>query len=560
MLAAQALAQLESRLASLMADLTRRCENPGQPSVVEAAAKKAERTFEGYTKLQPNKRAVYECVLELLQGRKLSSWQQDLVAFGLTEPIREVGNVTVLSSPRLDGLLLAYERQAKSQDLWPLSWHAILTAYFSYDPKSSNQDASKLGWKRLQKFLQDTWPSVNQAMGDQLVPDWATVLRREPSALAPNPADKYAEAYLNGDQEPANRLARNLGIPDSSWFWHSLILSAVQHAAAQPDNKFIALIPQLIKLLKGRTAFRDEAIECLLVRYHDCHQTQPHEELKEFVISSDVWKNPKLKLIGQGGAAWNRVPEPVWRMVLNWVNQGNLRDFFEILAARNQADAGRLAFWSRYMDQIVWARLIFGQETWDLQNRNSEVRQLIADEQGMHARLTSSQKRLVDAFLMQLGNYLIVEFSKKPNACYIYKATELPFAPYAKEYDGGSPDLAVGPRGKFAARIVHTPGWEMDALATLRALGIYPDKAKDNSTQAATSARSVGRRAHKVDLQELAAIVKRFSGAVLLDERTHSGGRLWVSDPQQRQLLGKELQPLGFHWSDFRRCWYYLES
>lgn len=560
MLAAQALAQLEGRLASLSADLTRRCENPGQPAVVEAAAKEAERTFEGYTKMQPNKRAVYECVLELLQGRKLSPWQQDLVAFGLTEPIREVDNATVLSSPRLEGLLLAYERLAKSKDFWPLSWHALLTTYFSYDPQSSKDEPSKSGWKRLQKFLQDTWPSVNQALGDQLVPDWATVLRREPSVLAYDPANKYADAFLNGDQEPANRLARDLGIPDSSWFWHSLILSAVQRAAELPDDKFIALIPHIIKLLKSRAAFRDEAIECLLVRYHACKGVPPHEVLKNFVISADVWKNPKLKLIGQGGAAWNRVPEPVWRMVLNWVNQGNLRDFFEILAARNQADAGRLAFWSRYMDQIVWARLIFGQETWDLQNSNPEVRQLIAGEQGMHARLTSSQKRLADAFLMQLGSYLIVEFSKKPNACYVYKANELPFEPYAKEYDGGSPDLAVGPNGNFAARIVHRPesGWEIDAHSKLRALGIYPDIGKDGSAQTSAYSRSWERVSSELDLDEVKAVVRRFNGAVLRDERTKTGGRLWVSDSQNRQLLGKELQQLGFVWSDFRKAWYYL--
>lgn len=560
MLATQALAQLESRLASLLADLARRCENPGQPVLVETASKEAERIFEGYTKMQPNKRAIYECALELLQGRKLNAWQQDLVAFGLTEPIREVGNATVLSSPRLEGLLLAYEKQAKSRDLWPLSWHALLTTYFSYDPQSCQDDSARAGWKRLQKFLQDTWPSLNQALGKELVPDWALVLRREPDALSPRPADKYADAYLRGDQEPANRLARDLGIPDYSWFWQSLILSAVHRAAAQTDDKFIALIPHLIKLLKERTAFRDEAIECLLVRYHSCKGAPPHEALKDFVISADVWKNPKLKLIGQGGAAWSRVPEPVWRMVLNWVNQGNLRDFFEILAARNQADAGRLAFWSRYMDQIVWARLIFGSETWELQSRNPEVRQLIAGEQGMYARLTSPQKRMVDAFLMQIGNYLIVEFSKKPNACYVYKAGELPFEPYAKKYDGGSPDLAVGPDGDFAARIVHAPRWEFGAHETLRSLGLFPDKGKEKITPASASVRSAGLRSNEFDLDEVKAIVGRFSGAMVLDERTNLGGRLWVSDPQKRQLLGKELQSLGFRWSDFRNCWYYLEG
>lgn len=557
MLAAQALAQLETRLSAVTIELARRCENPGVPQVVETAAKATEKVFSGYAKLQPNKRAIYECVLELLRGRKLSTWQQDLVAFGLTEPVREMGNATVLGSPRLEGLLLSYERQAQDKDLWPLSWHALLSTYFSFDPQSTRDESTKAGWKRLQAFLQKSWPNIDKAVGQQFVPDWVAVLRKEPQALTENPADKYAVAYLKGDRKPANHLARDLGIPETSWFWHSLVLSAVHRAAAQTDDVFRSLIPKLIGLLRERPAFRDEAIECLLVRYHACQGAQSNEELKNYVIAPDVWKNPKLKLIGHGGASWNRVPEPVWRMVLKWVNQGNLRDFFDILAARNQADAGRLAFWSRYMDQIAWARLIFGQETLELQRRNEDIRKLIADEQGMSARLTSPQKKMVDAFLMQLGNYLVVEFSKKPNACYVYKANELPFAPYASEYDGGSPDLAVGPSGKFAARIVHMPNWELGAEAELRKLGIRPDRGSARQPQ---TARATGYEANSLNLAAVRDLVARYPGAHIKDERASARGRLWVMDPQQRRLLGRELEQLGFSWSGVYSGWYHLGS
>lgn len=557
MLAAQALAQLESRLSAVTLELARRCENPGEPAVVEKASKETEKVFSSYAKLEPNKRAVYECVLELLRGRKLSSWQQDLVAFGITEPVREMGNATVLGSPRLEGLLLAYERQAQDKDFWPLSWHALLSTYFAFDPQSTRDEAVRTGWKQLQSFLHKTWPHIDKSVGDQLPPDWVSVLRKEPYALSQSPTDQYAVAYLKGDREPANRLAKDLGIPETSWFWHSLVLSAVHRAAVQTDDVFRALIPTLIGLLRERPAFRDEAIECLLVRYHACKGAPPSEELKNYVISADVWKNPKLKLIGQGGASWNRVPEPVWRMVLNWVNQGNLRDFFEILAARNQADAGRLAFWSRYMDQIVWARLIFGQETMELQRRNEEVRKLIAGEQGMHARLTSTQKKMVDAFMMQIGNYLIVEFSKKPNACYVYQADELPFEPYASHYDGGSPDLAVGPNGNFAARIVHTPNWEIGAETELRNLGIHPDR---GSSRQARPTQNRAYSSNGLNFSEVRNIVARYPGASLKDERGSTRGRLWVVDPQQRQLLGRELERLGFSWSDMYSRWYYAGS
>ena len=37
----------------------------------------------------------------------------------------------------------------------------------------------------------------------------------------------------------------------------------------------------------------------------------------------------------------------------------------------------------------------------------------------------------VDAFMMQLGDYMVVEFSKVPNAAYVYKAGELSSSPTA---------------------------------------------------------------------------------------------------------------------------------
>jgi hypothetical protein len=548
-LSRQALTSLESELGRLVADLARRCESPGLPKVVEDAAARVERTYAGQSQLKPDGKAIYRAALKMLRGERLSPWEQDLVAFGVSLRIAEVGHASPLSSQRFEGLLMAYGQSVRRDDFWPLSWFALLNAYFAFDPQDSLAGISKNGWLQLRKFLQDTWPAINKTVGDRFVPDWVKVLRREPDALASSPADRYALDYLKGNDEPVTRLASDLGISESSWFWHSVVTSVVHKACAQPDDAFIALIPRLIGLLRKKPAFKDESIEAMLVRYHSMRGTPPHQELKDYVTHADVWKNPKLKLIGQGGASWSRVPEPVWRMVLQWVNKRNLQDFFELLAARNQADAGRLDFWTRYMEQIAWTRLVFGQETMSLKRRVPEVRKLIEDEQGMSAVLTSSQKKLVDAFMMQLGDYIVVEFSKKPNACYVYKANELPFEPYAPEYDGGSRDLAVGPDGDFAARIVHTPGWQVGAEADLKELGIRPDGPNTQATNAT-------RRADII-LGRVQAVVSKYPGSFVRDERTSARGRLWVEDPQQRQALSKELKELDFEWSSAYSSWYH---
>jgi hypothetical protein len=218
--------------------------------------------------------------------------------------------------------------------------------------------------------------------------------------------------------------------------------------------------------------FRDEAIETVLTRYQRCRDTSVHPQLRDYVIRKDVWRNPKLRSAGIA-TAWNRVGEDVWMMVLRWINEGNLKDFFEILAARNNADEGRLEFWSRYMDQITWTRLIFSSETLALARRNPDVRQLIAREEGAYATVWGAND--VDAFMMLIGDRVIVEFSKTPNAAYVYHTNRLKFDRYATHYFGNTSDLKYGFQSKEGLRIVHTPGWEDDAERRLRRLGIRPD-------------------------------------------------------------------------------------
>jgi hypothetical protein len=274
------------------------------------------------------------------------------------------------------------------------------------------------------------------------------------------------------------------------------------------------------------------------------------------------------------------VSDPVWHMVLNWVNERNLKEFFDILAARNKADEGRLAFWTKYMKQISWTRLVFGADTMALKRNNPAVRELIAREEGAYAQLTG--KREVDAFIMQIGSYLVIEFSKKPNACYVYEADRLPFKQYDRYYHGGTEDLAVGYQVGCAARIVHTPGWQARAELELRALGILPDalggqvgavravKGPAPVSAPPTSVKpvpppivphGVPQTEGGLNMATLEAMVATFPGAWIDDRRKNgSSGRLWVEDPLQRVKLANELKHMGFKWANSRLAWYLPEQ
>ena len=568
MLAANALVSLTRDLAAALGGMGLSSGDFGKPELVETPTKEAERIFQGYAKAKPSKEDAYAAARAFIRGAVLDSWQQDLIASAISEPIREQAGAMVLGHQRFQSLLTSYEEEAKRGDLWRLTWHGLLYSYFNFDPSATNDAAIDTGWADLRAFLERSWPLVDRQAGKNLVPDWVAILRKESDLLTTKPADKYARDYLRGETEATDHLAADLGIPPSSWFWHALVLGAVKRATADSDAEFRRLVPQLIKLIQSKPGFRDEAVEHILVRYHGCKGAPPDERLRDFVCQPTVWKNPKLKAAGIA-TAWNRVPNPVWHMVLSWVNERNLKDFFDILAARNKADEGRLAFWSKYLKQISWTRLVFGADTMALKRTNPGVRDLIAREEGAYAQLTA--KREVDAFMMQIGSYICIEFSKKPNACYVYKADELPFQPYAKFYDGGSQDLAAGFRQECAARVVHRDGWEAKAADELKALGIRPDKpeahgvtatapAGTTSTARTTSATTSqsARTGGGPDMVALRALMSRFRGASIDDQRNGlNGGRLWVEDQLKRVQLESELKALGFEWAASRSAWYY---
>lgn len=559
------LSVLETILAEAVARLTESPEPLGRPGLIEHAASESARLFHGYSRSQGPSGAAHAAAVAFLSGRDLSPRETDLVAPALCRRLPERGNAIPLGSDRLQWLLDSYWRDAEQGELPRLTWYGLLCSYFEFDPnRASGRDQA--GWEMLRAFLQKSWPVVDRESRSGPVPDWMLVLRRDPEVLTERAAHRYAAEYLQGNAAGVTALATDLAVPESSWFYQALVLDAVRTATRHADEPFKAAIPRLIQLLVERPVFRDEALVALLERYYLCRDRPVPERLRDYVVSPTVWRNPKLKAAGLA-TSWNRVSEDVWRMVLGWVNEQNLKDFFEILADRNKADQGRLAFWSRYLKQIGWTRLILGTDTLSLARRNRGVADLIAREEGAFARLHNSQG-VLDAFIMEIGDRTIVEFSQKPNAVYFYKTTELGFDRYARVYQGTQEDLKCG-----SVKVNHFAGWEDEAEALLKRYGISPDireRVRESSSKP-WHARSPGAghaaqqerkpKGARFEMSALAAAVAEFPGAYIDDRRVSGrGGRLWVVDPKKHARLDKILLRWGFRWANAREAHYYPES
>lgn len=544
----------------------------GRPEVVEKVSLETEAIFQGFAKAKPSKEDAYRAALAFLRGEPLDENQNHLIAGALCEPISERHGARVLADGRFPSLLSQYEADAKAGALWRLTWYGLLTSYFAFDLSHANSEG-KAGWTRLQETLQCTWPYIDAESGHAAVPVWVKVMRQETEVLSPAAADKYAAAYLDGHDETVKQLAEDLGIPQASWFWQTLVLGAVRTCCRLgSDTQFKSRIPRLIELISAYPVFRDDAIELILTRYQLCNSTEVHPELRDYVVQRDVWRNPKLRHTNVA-SGWNRVSDDVWRMALGWVNEKNLKLFFELLAGRSGSDEGRLEFWSRYLDQISWTKLVFGAESMQLARRHTGIQELMLQEEGTYAELTGTNKG-VDAFMMQIGEYVIVEFSQTNNRCFIYPEKELPFKRYANTYAGDTTDLKKGYEGNFVAQITHRKGWETNAELKLRSLGIEPDESNSRRRSAIRRVRNSEGNADRnsiSDLQKappgarftmetLRNVVAKFPGAFVNDMRSANGGRLWVEDPQQRRTLANTMKSWGFRWADSRSAWYFPPS
>lgn len=590
----------------------------GYPEMVIKEVRKAETLFKDFSKAKPSTQDAYKAALSLLRGEKLDEWGADLVAAAISIPIKEQRGQTVLESSYCDDLFRTYENDAYKGDLWRLTWYSLLNSYLTFDLARTTTEAGMGGFQKLRSLLNRTWPSIDKQSGELAVPDWVRVLREESQLLSDNPVEKYARDYLAGNTNHIKALAENLGIPASSWFWQELVLGAVRHATLADDDQFRSQILMLIELIKSAPVYRDKAIAEILNRYYKCPGKTVHPELRDFVIHASVWKNPKLKAAGIA-TAWNQVPVAVWRMVMGWVNERNLRDFFDILASRRHADHGRLKFWSRYMNQITWTRLVFGSETIWQKNHNAGIKALLESEEGTYATLQGAQDKELDAFLMQIGDYIFVEFSKTGNGAYAYRASDLAFNLHANTYAGSTSDLKCGyySNGRGVAKIIHTPGWEDRTAVELRRLGIYPDRYSSHQEPArsrlsgeqaaalgkirdltqvsglvtsqppvrvaqkneptATSQRTTdnygytipeiatslrrppltSQTAATLTLDQVQRIVSKYQGAEVSEKGSGLTRRIWVTNPKGLAALENELKKMNFKWAASRQGWYW---
>ena len=402
--------------------------------------------------------------------------EYEIISFALSKPIIELGGISVASSKdKLKDLLNRYGVEFASDEIDGIFWLGVFQSYFQAQKQNFHSDSFAFFQNSVRRFLLDNFPYVVRNATYQT--SWMKSIEQNKHLLTDKPAEIYASEWLKGSEVRIKQIKTELQIPDASWFWEEFFRSCLKSSLTQNDEKFKESIPLTIELLKRHPSFLDIGLQALLDRYRACTDRKVHNGLKEF--SMLAWKNPKLR--NAGASKWIHVSEPTWRMVLAWVQEANLKLFFELLKRRGVPDPhGRLDFWMQYINQITFTRLVLGYEMRMYLNRNPELKEHFKNDVDSYAELTGGNaENGLDAFIMEINGHYIVEFNPH-GGCYVYKKGVNTFNVNSSSLqattDKGGLKERYYLRSALGPDLVHREGWQYKATTyLLPQFGIFDD-------------------------------------------------------------------------------------
>lgn len=479
------------------------------------------------------------------------------ICYGTETPVGPNQYRVIEDKDTFDRLLRAVEKR-KSKQL-RRCFQGLLSSYFRFDPKlQSNRNGSE-NWEELKEFLKKKLLPLHQASKERgLVPEWLDTLYEHKNLLGENPCARYAESLIKGNTQELHDVCNGLGIESSSWVWNEAFLAYVQTVCAMRDELFAEHLNGILELVNGKDQIHlpesiaiDATASCI-IRYSKSTNTLEHPFLRDTCVRKIG--NPMLE-----ETKWNSSVghEPARQLVTSWLKQQLIKDFFELLAQDGAADIRRLNYWLKWEKHISEMWFYLGEMA--LRDQRTAFKDVRERMGGSIRQLVEPSRPENNAFVMRIGEYLVIEFSTKNNAMFIYQANQAsPDMKYKNRPTTRLKNLD-GALGKHS----HMASWEatFDRVLNRRfnqaipsSTNSTPDRPK--RTQLPTFVQSGSTRIVPLNMNELRTVVD-VSNAKIEDYRAKNGN-LWVTltDKSRDPGLAVYLESRGFKYIPGRGYWF----
>jgi hypothetical protein len=251
-------------------------------------------------------------------------------------------------------------------------------------------------------------------------------------------------------------------------------------------------------------------------------------------------------------------------MVSGWLKLRLIKDFFGLLSEDRWADSRRLNYWLRFEPVIREMWFALGADALsDPRNDYVEIRQRA---NGHVLDLVGGTPTSNNAFLMHLGEYLVIEFGVTANACYVYRYDHLP-ARIQRRLTNAKPgtvvDIAELKARGHAARLLHNGSWEPSFDAILcPLLGFIPSMAVDlRSLRRAAPLKNSSDHVASAPVSKMPSFSRqefeefRARHGFEVDDRVAKGGCLWVRVDAANPQISERLKNWGFTYRPAMGWW-----
>jgi hypothetical protein len=395
---------------------------------------------------RPSQDAIVVALQSFYRNLELTSLRHTrLVCFGCLDAVLPSGHMLIEDGERFPVLLRCVDDYLPEPRAFRLCYRGLLYAYFGYDIEAARL-AGERNWGRLRSYLRDRAASI---VTDGALPDWVDSLQQNRQLLDDDPGRTYGQSLLVGDAHGFENARKSLDIREDSWLIWRLVLGQIEAAAREGDRTFQEHLPRLLELLAAHPLACNTGLKRLLERYRACAALTAHSGLRDFAVAK--WGNPWLSL---NSARWSLVSDGARFMVADWLKLILIQQFFSLLAADGSNDTRRLKFWERYHQSIDDMYFALGSTA--RRHRGRDFQDIRKKMEGRLLSLHSAGSPDNNAFIMCMGNYVVVEFGLKGNACYIFRRDALPFE-LGGEIAGNSTAL----KHQGGERLLHHDGsWE----------------------------------------------------------------------------------------------------
>ncbi len=511
---------------------------------------------------RPARDLMQEALARFCQSLTLETFADArLVCYGCAETVGEQSYRLIEDSKRFPRMLECVDEWRSEPRPFRRCYRGLLASYFSYDPQADETpDAGRKNWGTLQTYLRNRIRSLD---GTGVQQDWTLALKEHANLVSEDPCGRYGREALDGRRDAFEEVQRRLGIGEASWVTRRLVLAQIDVAERQVDRQFQVYLPDLLELLRKHPIVQDEGMARLLDRYAACTPPAIYPELRD--LSVNLWGNPWLEV---NKSRWGRVKAAARAMVADWLKLEIIYQFFNLLSEDGSNDNRRLVFWQRYHKKIDDMYFALGPRA-----MNSQARDFVALRNKMEGRVLELQaggSPANNAFMMSIGEYVVVEFGVKGNACFIFRRAErLPF-----DFSGPLRVDKADWRDESHERLLHKdnilgyPTWEERFEEELHNLTRYRP-ARNEAIPAAAAPTARTGQSHQVEpwprpqsgqrrtspKNELDLNALRGLHKLQIDDRRPKGGNLWVLTDDSDMFVSDQLRAFGFSYKPGKGWW-----